>query len=54
MQDKQIEAVERLWAVRMKAPFPPGARGAEVAGVDLVLLDADTSGCITTWLNSGG
>ncbi len=29
-------------------------RGSALAGVDLVLLDADIAGCVTTWLSSSG
>ena len=38
-----------LWAAHRRMPFPSAARGAEVRGVDLVLLDSLAAGCIS-WL----
>jgi hypothetical protein len=32
-----------------RAPFPPGLRGREEAGVDLVMLDADVAGHLSSW-----
>ncbi|WP_155375661.1 hypothetical protein [Catellatospora vulcania] len=46
--------VARLYAEQCEAPFPDGVRGADCAGVDLVMLDADTAGCVHTWLSNGG
>ncbi|MFF7212848.1 hypothetical protein ACFZAU_20280 [Streptomyces sp. NPDC008238] len=37
--------VNRLWQEHRRAPFPPGLRGAEPAGVAMVLLDATVAGC---------
>jgi hypothetical protein len=54
MTDERIEAVAALWTAHLHAPFPPRLRGAEIAGVDMVLLDADTAGCVSTWLNQHG
>ncbi|UWE11772.1 hypothetical protein [Actinacidiphila bryophytorum] len=34
--------------------WPPRLNIAERAGVDLVMLDADIAGCVTTWLSNGG
>ncbi|MEU6465646.1 hypothetical protein [Streptomyces sp. NPDC046976] len=44
----------RLWQAHMAAPFPPGLRGAERAGVDMVLLDASIAGCVSSWLDRDG
>ncbi|MFG2289728.1 hypothetical protein ACGFOU_27105 [Streptomyces sp. NPDC048595] len=46
--------VARLWQEHLRAPFPAALRGAEAAGVDMVLLDADTAGCVSVWLDNGG
>ncbi|MER5485722.1 hypothetical protein ABT024_21235 [Streptomyces sp. NPDC002812] len=34
--------------------WPSRLNTAERAGVDLVMLDADIAGCVTTWLSNGG
>jgi len=38
----------------LEAPYPNGYRGAEIKGIDLVMLDADTVGCITTYYGRHG
>ncbi|GAA2344689.1 hypothetical protein OHT20_36340 [Streptomyces caniferus] len=48
------EAAARLWQEHLDAPFPAGLRGVELAGIDMVLLDADIAGCVSTWLNNDG
>lgn len=51
----EYEAVAaRRWRDHLRAAFPAGLRGAERAGVDMVLLDAYVAGCVSTWLNNGG
>src|SRR5687768_6519171 len=45
--------VERLWAEYLRADFPD-IRGDEVRGTDLVVLDADITGYVTTYLDNGG
>lgn len=52
--DELEAAVSDLWQEHGQAPFPTGLRGAERAGIDLVLLDADIAGCVHTWLGNGG
>lgn len=42
-----------LWREHGRADFPARLRGAEVAGVDLVMLDADVVGCASSW-GAGG
>lgn len=49
-----IAAVRSLWDEHRPAPFPPGLAGAERAGFDLVLVDADIAGCVHTWLSNAG
>jgi hypothetical protein len=50
---ERVRDVARLWEEHRLAPFPAGLRGAELAGRDLVSLDADTAGCVFTWLGGG-
>ncbi|MFE6038603.1 hypothetical protein [Streptomyces sp. NPDC056452] len=47
-------AVARLWQEHLGERFPAELRGAELAGADLVLLDASIAGCVSVWLNQGG
>ncbi|WP_327299468.1 MULTISPECIES: hypothetical protein [unclassified Streptomyces] len=47
-------AAARLWQEHLAARFPAALRGAELAGTDMVLLDADIAGCVSVWLNNGG
>jgi hypothetical protein len=54
MADERVEAVSRLWRAHVQASFPPRLRGAEVAGVEMILLDADIAGCMGVWLDNGG
>ncbi|WP_346177237.1 hypothetical protein [Streptomyces cuspidosporus] len=46
--------VARLWQEHLLAAFPADLRGAELAGVDMVLLDASIAGCVSTWKDNGG
>jgi hypothetical protein len=46
--------VSRLWQEHLSAAFPDGLCGAELAGLDMVLLDADIAGCISAWQNNSG
>ncbi|MFI0405390.1 hypothetical protein [Actinomadura sp. 3N508] len=50
----EYEAVARLWREHVSAPFPARLNGADRAGFDMVMLDADPSGCVWTWLTHGG
>lgn len=43
------KAVASLWKEHMRADFPARLRGEELAGVDMVMLDADIAGCVVTW-----
>ncbi|MFF3359558.1 hypothetical protein ACFYWN_44955 [Streptomyces sp. NPDC002917] len=49
-----VAAVARLWQEHLDAEFPAGLRGAELEGIDMVMLDADIAGCVTTWRNNDG
>ncbi len=52
--DSDFEVISRLWQEFWVAPFPARLRGVELAGQDMVLLDADLAGCVSTWVNNGG
>lgn len=46
--------IQKLWQEHLSLPFPKGCGGAEVEGIDLVMLDADTAGCVSTFINNNG
>lgn len=50
----QHKTVAGLYQEHLSAPFPGRLRGADRAGIDMVMLDADTAGCVSTWLNNEG
>ena len=52
-QDRMAAAAE-LWKTHCLAGFPGRLRSTDVAGVEMVLLDADVAGCISSWLNNDG
>ncbi|WP_392667353.1 hypothetical protein [Streptomyces sp. LN785] len=45
------DLLSRLWEEHMREPFPPHMRGREIDGEDMVLLDADTAGCVLSSLS---
>jgi hypothetical protein len=49
-----VESVEELWRQHQAARFPPGCRCEAVGGIDLILIDADTAGCVSAFLAWGG
>ncbi|MET8276479.1 MULTISPECIES: hypothetical protein [unclassified Streptomyces] len=49
-----VAAVARLWQEHLDAEFPARLRSAELEGIDMVMLDADIAGCVTTWRNNDG
>ncbi|MGW2659154.1 hypothetical protein ACWC1D_36735 [Streptomyces sp. NPDC001478] len=51
---EQVQDAGRLWREHRRAPFPASLRRAEFGDTDMVLLDAETAGCVLTWLNNGG
>ncbi|MFD8500204.1 hypothetical protein [Amycolatopsis sp. NPDC059657] len=50
----RLEAVTTLFEAHNKASFPSRWHGADVAGFDLVMLDADPAGCVSVWLKQQG
>ncbi|MET9628167.1 hypothetical protein ABZX92_11960 [Lentzea sp. NPDC006480] len=52
MTDVRAE-VARLYEQHRKLRYPNGQRGLELAGVELILVDADAAGCASGWLKGG-
>ncbi|WP_410664981.1 hypothetical protein [Amycolatopsis sp. lyj-84] len=46
--------VTTLFEAHNKAPLPSRGRSADVAGFDMVMLDADPAGCVSVWLKRRG
>ncbi|MFJ8313317.1 MULTISPECIES: hypothetical protein [unclassified Streptomyces] len=51
MSESELERLSRMWEEHMRAPFPPHMRGREIEGEDMVLLDAETAGCVVSSLS---
>lgn len=47
---EKIDLILKLWDEHKYAKFRKDIAGEEIDGIDLVLLDADTAGCIDTFL----
>lgn len=41
MLDEKLDALAQMMAEHMARPFPPGFRGLDVEGRDMVMLDSD-------------
>lgn len=52
-QESLHEQINSLWHEHYKLPFPEGLGGREVNGIDLVLLDSDIAGCVSTFIDRG-
>ena len=46
------DLLPQLWVEHMRAEFPAHLRGRDLEGEDLVLLDADVAGCVSSSLSS--
>jgi hypothetical protein len=44
MFEKKLDALAQMMAEHMAMPFPPGFRGMDIEGQDMVMLDADACG----------
>jgi len=42
-----MDELRRLWREHLQAGYPDGYRDKDVAGVALILLDADIAGCVS-------
>jgi len=51
---KNTNHIESLWKEHLATPFPDRCRGEEAGGVDLVMLDADIAGCVSTYIGNNG
>lgn len=51
---ERMRNAARLWREHRTCEFPARLRGAEVDGIDLVMLDTDTAGCVHAWIRDGG
>ncbi|MER7208340.1 hypothetical protein [Streptosporangium sp. NPDC000239] len=51
MFEEKVTALSQMTAEHMAMPFPPGLRGLDIAGHDLVMLDADAYGYAVRVLN---
>jgi hypothetical protein len=49
-----MDEIQTLWERHLAATFPGGCRGAKGDFADLVMLEADTAGCVQTFLVAGG
>lgn len=47
------DRLARLWEEHRSAAYPDGFRGVDIAGVELILLDANTAGLVVRELNGG-
>jgi hypothetical protein len=50
--DDRIAAETQLWKAHCDAPFPRRLLYDDVAGVEMVMLHEEVSGCIHTWLSN--
>ncbi|WP_223183387.1 MULTISPECIES: hypothetical protein [unclassified Streptomyces] len=50
MSEPGMNLLSQLWKEHARAPFPPRLRGREIEGEDMVMLDADIAGCVSSFL----
>jgi len=48
-----VNDIQKEWRAHLASGFPPAARGREVNGVDLVLVDTHAAGCIRSFVETG-
>jgi hypothetical protein len=53
-KSQRENVVARLWREHLYEDFPDRLRGQELAGIDMVMLDADIAGCVVTWQGNRG
>ncbi|MEV7941796.1 MULTISPECIES: hypothetical protein [unclassified Kitasatospora] len=51
MNEPELDLLSRLWEEHIRARFPAHLRGQDIEGQDMVLLDADTAGCVSSSLS---
>lgn len=47
-----MDEIQQLYEKHLNTPFPLELRGEEIDGIELVLIDADAAGVISTFLSS--
>src|SRR4051794_19474230 len=52
MRDPVRDEIRRQWQAHLNRAFPARMRGEDIDGVDMVMIDADVAGCVSTWLGS--
>ena len=54
MENESSESlIGELWKKHLATPFPNGFTGADVSGIDFVMLDANIAGCVDTYIERG-
>lgn len=51
MSEPELDFLALLWDEHMRAKFPPHLRGRDIEGEDVVKLDADIAGCVSSSLS---
>ena len=51
---EELQDIFQLWVRLKEKLFPAGCSGQDVRGMDLVLLDSNVAGCVSTFLTRGG
>ncbi|MCW3819282.1 hypothetical protein ONA91_33055 [Micromonospora sp. DR5-3] len=54
MLDELFRTVAELYEEHRQAAFPRRLVVTDVNGVEMVSLDSNVSGCVSTWLKNGG
>jgi len=49
---KDLQKIYLLWFRRTEKLFPADCRGKDIAGVGLVVLDADVAGCVLNFIHN--
>lgn len=52
-QLEELQNIFRIWVKLRQKLFPSNCSGVDIRGSDLVTLDSDVAGCVTTFLNQG-
>ncbi len=52
-QLEELQDIFRIWVKLKQKLFPSNCSGADVRGIDLVTLDSDVAGCVSTFLTQG-
>jgi len=50
---EELQDIFRIWVRLRQKLFPSNCRGVDIRGVDLLMLDSDVAGCVSTFLMQG-